>query len=483
MLGQIRKFSSSIYAKILMIIIIIPFVFWGMGSNFMGGSKNVIVEIDKEKYSTQAFFNFIEKFASLEQKIEADQIDKLLSNFIGEKLMEKEVEHYGFKLSDESLSKLIKMQENFKRKNKFSRIEYEKFLLKNNIKAAEFESDLSKYEKKKQLFDFIGGGIIPSKYMVNNEYNKFNQKRNIEIINLNDIFKKKIDFPENQIKTYFEDNKSKYKEVYKSIKLIELNPQKLVGTEEFSDSYYKKIDEIDYMIIEGKNLDDITQSFNLQKAKLFTLNVAGKDINLKSISNISENLAKNIFDISDDESTSLIEIKDKYFVVEIIKTEEIQREIENEAVRKNILFNLGIKTKRKFMSKIIAKINQNNFTQSDFGKLSKDESVAIKKITLKNQNDNNVLKKDLIKHIYTFPEKKIAVVSDMSFTENYLVYIDKIENVNIKDNSEEYLKYLDLSKIKMTNELYNTYDDYIRKRYKIDINYQALDIVKNRFNQ
>ena len=466
-----------------MIIIIIPFVFWGMGSNFMGGSKNVIVEIDKEKYSTQAFFNFIEKFASLEQKIEADQIDKLLSNFIGEKLMEKEVEHYGFKLSDESLSKLIKMQENFKRKNKFSRIEYEKFLLKNNIKAAEFESDLSKYEKKKQLFDFIGGGIIPSKYMVNNEYNKFNQKRNIEIINLNDIFKKKIDFPENQIKTYFEDNKSKYKEVYKSIKLIELNPQKLVGTEEFSDSYYKKIDEIDYMIIEGKNLDDITQSFNLQKAKLFTLNVAGKDINLKSISNISENLAKNIFDISDDESTSLIEIKDKYFVVEIIKTEEIQREIENEAVRKNILFNLGIKTKRKFMSKIIAKINQNNFTQSDFGKLSKDESVAIKKITLKNQNDNNVLKKDLIKHIYTFPEKKIAVVSDMSFTENYLVYIDKIENVNIKDNSEEYLKYLDLSKIKMTNELYNTYDDYIRKRYKIDINYQALDIVKNRFNQ
>ena len=466
-----------------MIIIIIPFVFWGMGSNFMGGSKNVIVEIDKEKYSTQAFFNFIEKFASLEQKIEADQIDKLLSNFIGEKLMEKEVEHYGFKLSDESLSKLIKMQENFKRKNKFSRIEYEKFLLKNNIKAAEFESDLSKYEKKKQLFDFIGGGIIPSKYMVNNEYNKFNQKRNIEIINLNDIFKKKINFPENQIKTYFEDNKSKYKEVYKSIKLIELNPQKLVGTEEFSDSYYKKIDEIDYMIIEGKNLDDITQSFNLQKAKLFTLNVAGKDINLKSISNISENLAKNIFDISDEESTSLIEIKDKYFVVEIIKIEEIQREIENEAVRKNILFNLGIKTKRKFMSKIIAKINQNNFTQSDFGKLSKDESVAIKKITLKNQNDNNVLKKDLIKHIYTFPEKKIAVVSDMSFTENYLVYIDKIENVNIKDNSEEYLKYLDLSKIKMTNELYNTYDDYIRKRYKIDINYQALDIVKNHFNQ
>ena len=482
MLGQIRKFSSSIYAKILMGIIIIPFIFWGMGSNFVGGSKNVIVIIDKEKYSTQAFFNFIQKFASPKQKIEADQIDKFLSTFIGEKLMDKEVEHFGFKLSDKSLSKLIKIQENFKRENKFSRIEYEKFLLKNNITAANFESDFSKYEKRKQLFDFIGGGILPSKHMVNMTYDKINQKRNIELINLNDIFKK-INFPENQIKSYFENNKNKYKEIYKSIKLIELNPKKLVGSEEFNDTYFKKIDEIDYMLIEGKNLEDIIQNFNLQKARLLTLNVSGKDINLKTINNISENLAKNIFDVGDEESTSLIEIKDKYFIVEIIKTEEIQRKIENEAVRKNILLNLEIKSKRKFMSEIIAKINKNNFTKSDFDKLSNDESVAIKKITLKNQNDDSTLKKDLISHIYAFPEKKIIVVNDMNFTENFLVYIDKIENVNIKDNSDKYREYLDLSKIKITNDLYNTYDNYIRKRYKIDINYQALDIVKNRFNQ
>ena len=70
----------------------------------------------------------------------------------------------------------------------------------------------------------------------------------------------------------------------------------------------------------------------------------------------------------------------------------------------------------------------------------------------------------------------------MSFSENFLIYIDKIENVTIKENSDEYQKYLDLSKIKITNELYNTYDNYIKKRYKIDINYQALDEVKNRFN-
>ncbi len=74
------------------------------------------------------------------------------------------------------------------------------------------------------------------------------------------------------------------------------------------------------------------------------------------------------------------------------------------------------------------------------------------------------------------------MVTDINFSETFLIYIDKVENVNIKASSGEYQKYLDLSKIKITNELYNTYDNYIRKRYKIDINYQTLDEVKNRFN-
>ena len=74
------------------------------------------------------------------------------------------------------------------------------------------------------------------------------------------------------------------------------------------------------------------------------------------------------------------------------------------------------------------------------------------------------------------------MVTDLGFTENFLIYIDAIKNVTIDDNAEKYQKYLNLSKIKIVNELYNTYDDYIKKRYKIDINYQALDTVKNYFN-
>lgn len=482
MLGSFRKFTTSIYAKILMVIIIIPFVFWGMGSNFLGGSKNVIVVIEKEKYSIQNFIDYIQKLTSPNQKIKSNQIEELLSAFIGEELIQKEIEHFGFKLSDKSLSKLIKHQKDFKRENKFSRVEYEKFLLKNNITAINFESIFSKQEKKKQFFNFIGGGIYPSKYLINKTYNKINQKRNIEVVYLNDVFKNKINISEDMIQSYYENNKNRYKEIYKSINLIELNPEKLTDTNEFNDAFFKKIDEIDYMIIEGKKLEDIIQKFNLKDVTKFTLNKLGRDINSEKINNIPTNLIKNIFKENGVESILLIENKDKYFIVDVIKEENIQRKIENDSVKKNILKNLENETKRKLIAEIISQINKNNFIKYDFDKLSKDENVPIKKIILKNQADNKVLKQELVSEIYAFPEKKVFVIHDLNFSENLLIYIDKIENVEIKENSNEYQKYSDLAKTQIKSSLYSSYDNYIKKKYKIDINYQTLNIVKNNFN-
>ena len=68
------------------------------------------------------------------------------------------------------------------------------------------------------------------------------------------------------------------------------------------------------------------------------------------------------------------------------------------------------------------------------------------------------------------------------FSKNFLIYIDKIQNVNIDINSEEYQKYLNLTKLEITNQLYKTYDKLIKERYEIDINYQTLNTVKDYFN-
>ena len=192
-------------------------------------------------------------------------------------------------------------------------------------------------------------------------------------------------------------------------------------------------------------------------------------------------LIKKVFAIDEIEPTVLIEHKNKYFIIELIKTENVQKKISDQSVRKKILLSLKKLTKRKLISEIVSQINKDNFKKIDFDKLSEKENVTVKKIRLKNRNDNDILKQELIDQIYTFPEKRVMLVTDVEFVENFLIYIDKVENVYIDEKSENYKKYFDLSKNKISDDLYNTYNSYLEKKYEININYQALSKTKNYF--
>jgi len=482
MLSSIRKFSSSIYAKILLIIVIIPFVFWGMGSSFRGGNKNVIVVIDKEKFSTKEFADYVSSYEITNEKINAKKIDEILTIFIGNKLIEKEYEKHDIKLSDRSLSKLIKIQKEFKKENEFSRTEYEKFLITNQMNAVGFELNLANQEKKKQLLNYIGQGIVPPNFVVNNIYNQINQKRKIEFINMKDVFAKKFNFSEDEIKSHYEKNKNAYIETYKSVKIIEINPKKLIGVDEFNDIFYKKLDEIQDLIIQGEKIDFIINKYNLTDINTLKINKLGQNFNNKKVEDLTKNIIDNIFSLSDEEPTLFLEKKDKFYVVEMVKSENIEKGLNNKEVVEDIKLKLKNFEKAKVLSKLIAEINQKKFLKSNFVNFSKNENANIKKTTLENINDSKILNNDIVSQIYNFAEKKVNLAYDAQSDEGYLVYVDKIIKVSIDKNSDEYEKYFKLSKIKMTNELFNTYDRYIKEIYEIDINYKALKTVKNYFN-
>ena len=63
MLGSIRNFSKTIYAKILLGIVIVPFVFWGMGSVFRGGNTNGIMTITSNIFAQKDFVKFLKELS------------------------------------------------------------------------------------------------------------------------------------------------------------------------------------------------------------------------------------------------------------------------------------------------------------------------------------------------------------------------------------------------------------------------------------
>ena len=155
MTTSIGKLSKSFFIKILVGIIILPFVFWGMGDVFRGGNQNVIATIESKKVSTQEFINYVNRLNLNEEDVKklskTNLLEQILSEYIGKKVMSFEIEKLGIVISDSALRDIIKNDKLFYKDNKFSRTEYEKFLITSKLTAPFFETNIAAQEKKRQL--------------------------------------------------------------------------------------------------------------------------------------------------------------------------------------------------------------------------------------------------------------------------------------------------------------------------------------------
>ena len=113
MATSIGKLSKSFFIKLLVGIIILPFVFWGMGDVFRGGNQNVVATIESEKISTQEFMNYLRQINLNEEQIKSlpktDLVEQILSQYIGRKVMALEIEKIGVVLMIMLLEILLKM--------------------------------------------------------------------------------------------------------------------------------------------------------------------------------------------------------------------------------------------------------------------------------------------------------------------------------------------------------------------------------------
>ena len=153
MIGSFRNFAKTKFAGILVFIMIIPFVFWGMGSMFSSGNTNTLAKINKTNISTQEFIDYLNNSnipqETIRQNLKNNIIEELLSNLVSTTLLDLEVKDFNLIISEKTLLKKIKENKNFLDENgNFQRIKYEKFLLENNQSAPQFEQRLKRRELK-----------------------------------------------------------------------------------------------------------------------------------------------------------------------------------------------------------------------------------------------------------------------------------------------------------------------------------------------
>ena len=98
MLNKIRSFSQTLFAKILLVVMVIPFVFWGMGGSFNAGNSNNIAKIDNYNISTQDFIDYLNTSGvdrkTIQARMEQGIIEELLSTLISTTLLDLEVKDF-----------------------------------------------------------------------------------------------------------------------------------------------------------------------------------------------------------------------------------------------------------------------------------------------------------------------------------------------------------------------------------------------------
>ena len=80
MINKFRAFSKTKLAGFFIAIIIVPFVFWGMGSGFRGGNTNNIAKINNKSVSNKDFIDRINQLGIKPYIIKKNLENKILEN-------------------------------------------------------------------------------------------------------------------------------------------------------------------------------------------------------------------------------------------------------------------------------------------------------------------------------------------------------------------------------------------------------------------
>ena len=469
MISSFRNFAKTKFAGLLVFIMIIPFVFWGMGSMFSSGNTNNIAKINKTKISTQEFIDYINSSnvpqQTIRNNLEKGIIEELLSSLISTTLLDLEVKDFDISISENTLLKKIKTNKNFLNEDGiFERAKYEKFLLENNQSAPGFELRLRGREIQRNLFDYIGAGTISPKFLAKKLFIEETRKLEIEFINLKTFYKKKDDFNDSDLEKFIEENKDQLKVEYIDFDYAIINPKNLIGVDEFNQTFFDKIDEIEIKISNNQNLENILSNFDIKPVKI-------KNYRYSPDKDKIENRIFNVRNIAFD----IIEDNNNYILYKINKLEERSPDLNDPDLRNEVLDLISQKDKFEFNSNLLKRINEKKFTHSEFVKMGENKQNLI----LNSITDNKKFEVNAVELLYSLPLNSYTLIND----ENNNIYLAKIKKIfdEKTDANKNIDEYISKQNTNNKNSILESYDLLLNKKYNVVLNQKTIERVKNFF--
>jgi len=471
MISSFRNFAKTKFAGLLVFIMIIPFVFWGMGSMFSSGNTNNIAKINKKNISTQEFIDYLNGSGipqeSIKKNLENNIIQEMLSGLISTTLLELEINDFDIIISEKTLLKKIKENKNFLNEDGvFQRIKYEKFLLENNQSAPAFELRLRGRELQKNLFDYIGAGTVSPDFLTKKLFEEENRKLEIDFVDLKNFYKKKNSITDQELKKFVAENKDQLKVEFIDFDYLIINPRNLIGVDEFNQTFFDKIDQIEMDLSNDIEFDTVVENLNLKSVKVQNF----------KFSKESSEVEKKIFELRNSKY-DLFENGNEYILFNINNIEKREPNLLNTETRNELIQLVYQKNIYDYNRELLENIRNKKFNNDNFFKMSQG---LLQNTKLNSIKDNKKFDINAVEILYSLPINSFTLINDEK-NNIYLAKIKKYQNVEIDYNSDKFQKYVEKQNSNTKNSLLKSYYLLLNEKYKVVLNQKTIERVKNFF--
>lgn len=225
MLEKIREGATGIAAKVILGLVILSFVFAGVGSYINSGVSTAVAEVNGEEILASTFE---QAFQSQRSRMEA-QLGELFEQFaanpeylnnlrqsvldelINEKLLEQKTQDLGIRVSDTELRKTILTMNEFMVAGQFNSERYNAILLQAGFSPEEFRTYMRNQLARQQF----SSAVLQSDFALESEASQYlsmqNETRSARYLELDsNSFREEQSTTDEEINNYYQENISQF---------------------------------------------------------------------------------------------------------------------------------------------------------------------------------------------------------------------------------------------------------------------------------
>ncbi len=289
MMDRLREGVNSIAVKIILGLIILSFVFAGVGNYIIGGSGNAAAKVGDTEIGRSAFEQAYQSERNRMQAQMGDYFSNLLADpayvqsfrksvldrMINEVLLEQYAASLGLRISDEQVRNEILNMEPFLNDGKFDQDIYQAALRRAGYTVDSFAEYLRRDMTRQQVRAAIENSVFSLSNEVAALSQLITQKRDIQTITLMlDDFARHVDLTDEELQTYYDTHQANYtrpeqmKVAYLELSAEALKEQMSVSEKEAQQYYAEQISkyttkeqrQLSHILVEG---DDEAKAQNI----------------------------------------------------------------------------------------------------------------------------------------------------------------------------------------------------------------------------